>query len=38
VEDWAEFDLFFLETPISGPTISTSTQTAERAHMKIAAG
>jgi L-alanine-DL-glutamate epimerase-like enolase superfamily enzyme len=38
VEDWAEFDLFFLETPIWADNLDEYRKLAERAPMKIAAG
>ena len=38
VKDWAEFDLFFLETPIWSDNLDEYRKLAERAPMKIAAG
>src|SRR5262245_23161377 len=38
VKDWAEFDLFFLETPIWPDHLDEYRKLAERAPMKIAAG
>jgi L-alanine-DL-glutamate epimerase and related enzymes of enolase superfamily len=38
VKDWAEFDLFFLETPIWADNLDEYRKLAERAPMKIAAG
>ncbi|MFT3987880.1 mandelate racemase/muconate lactonizing enzyme family protein [Aestuariivirga sp.] len=38
VKDWAEFDLFFLETPIWSDNIADIAKVSERAPMKIAFG
>lgn len=38
VQDWAEFDIFFLETPIWADNLDEYRKLAERAPMKIAAG
>ncbi|MFO1350851.1 MAG: mandelate racemase/muconate lactonizing enzyme family protein [Gammaproteobacteria bacterium] len=38
VKDWAEFDLFFLETPIWSDHLNEYAKLAEHAPMKIAAG
>lgn len=38
VRDWAEFDLFFLETPIWSDNLDEYAKLAEAAPMKIAAG
>lgn len=38
VKDWAEFDIFFLETPIWADNLDEYRKLAERAPMKIAAG
>ncbi len=38
VKDWAEFDIYFLETPIWSDAVEEYARLAERAPMKIAAG
>jgi L-alanine-DL-glutamate epimerase-like enolase superfamily enzyme len=38
VKDWAEFDIYFLETPIWSDSVEEYAKLVERAPMKIAAG